>query len=635
MSNFINKISGAGASDNPAALTWFGIRKELLVRLVLAVVLFCAGLFVPQDSVALILMVLSFLVAGYDVILRAITRIVSERVFGEELVVTVVGLMAFVINAGYEAAAVMIIYQAGVILRAYALELTRGSMRDRIDPYPAEVTVLRGEEEKEPAAPEQVQVDDILIIAPGERFPVDCEVTLGSSTADLSALLGRSCVRDVTEGAEIPAGAVNGEGELRVRATSTYEKSVFARALGFLTDQNNLPSSAETALESYSRVFAPFALGLGILVTLVLLILTDTTTENAIHRALVLLIVACPASMLAPVALTYLAGLYRALQRGVLVKGDAVAESLGRVGAVIFDKDDLISGDEYHVASVNSPRMDPNMLLKVAAHAAVNSRKSEAKAIMNAYEGMIDSSLIQRFEEFDEGILAVIDGIIISMGGPETMTKLGIDLPEMDETDLKTVFLTVNGKYAGCITLSNAVRSDGSAMVAAVESTGSDCVLFSSDSAESTRLAASAVGIREYYSQCMPMDRLEKIQEIKERFPVNSVLYVGHGEADESFLSAADLGVCLNGAASQDALQPGDVVLMDSVADALPYAVEASRAAKKTVRQSLIAILAVKALLLVLSLLGVTYQAWFAAMVDVIIGVAGVLFSARVWDARH
>ena len=636
MKNFLQGFGkGSGsADDSSAAYTWFGVKKELLIRLAAAVILFIVGLILPLgENVSLLLMVFSFLICGYDVLIRAAVQIAKEHFVGEDMLVVVTAILAFTINAGYEAAAVMIIYQAGYVLRSYALELTRGSLRDKVDPYPGEATVLRGDEQAL-VAPESIQPDDILLIRPQERFPVDCEVTSGQSTVELSSILGRRRQTDVVPGDRIPAGAVNLREEMHVRAVGKAEDSVLSRALETVSDENNLQSSTENAIHRYSRVFAPFALGLSVLIMLVLMIFSNVSTEEAIHRALILLIIACPASLLVPIPFAYLAGLYRSLNNGVLVKGAAVLDSIARIGAVIFDKTDLVEAGQFRVSAVNSDRMDPGVLLKVAAHAASGSGKDEAAAIVGAYDGIIDSSLIERFEEFDDGIAAVIDGVIITMGSLPFMQRLSVDLPEGVEFDPLTIYMALNGRYAGFIQLAETPRTDARSFVSAIESTGSDCIILSSDNAENTKNIASAAGVREYYSQCMPLDRLEKIQEIKERFPVSSVLYVGHGTTDSSSLEAADIGVCVNGIDSENAMQSGSVVIMDGTPEPLSEAVEAARATRKTVRQMLIAILAVKAILLLLSLFGITYQLWFAAMVDMVIGVAGILFSARVWDNK-
>ena len=637
MKEIMERFKGLRGGDSGGSSTWFGVKYELLIRLALAVVLFIAGLIMSSnEKAALILMLISFLVCGYDVILRAILLAANERRIGEETLIVIIGLLAFVINAGYEAAAVMIIYQAGFVLRAYAIGLTRGTLRERIDPYPSDVNVLRGEDNISIPA-DDVQVNDILIIEAGDRFPVDCEVTMGTSAADLTAVYGHDYQEEIREGQFVNAGAVNITSQVRVRAVKTLGDSATVRAAEIASRGNELPSAAQSGIERYASLFAPFALGVGMIVTLVLLIFTDVPTEEAIHRGLVVLLVSCPAAMLASIPFTYLSGLFRALYNGVLVKNAALLDSLSRIGAVVFDKDDLLSGNEYRVAavkSVNPSRLDPDVLLKVAAHAAAGSRSSKAISIVSAYTGVIENSIIQRFEEFDNGIAAVIEGVVIALGDRVAMNRLNVAVPE-DEEDPLSVFIALNGRYAGCIQLASTVKANVSGSISALETTGAECIMLSSDSEENTYVLANAAGIREYYSQCMPIDRLERIQEIKERFPVNSVLYVGNGSTDSASMEAADIGMCLNGAANSASLSAGEIVVMDSVANPLCDAVETARVTKKTARISLLAMVGVKLLLMLLSLFGVTYQLWFAGMVDVLAGVAAILYSTYIWAEKN
>ena len=633
MKEIFEKMNSDRSSEKGGAYTWFGVKKELLIRLALAVVLFVAGLVLSaKGSVSLLLMLASFLICGYDVILRAIVRAANEHSFGEELLVTVAAVLAFVINAGYEAAAVMIIYQAGFVLRAYALELTKGALRERIDPYPTDVNVFRGEDKLIIPA-DEIQVDDIMVIGAGERFPVDCEVTMGSTRIDLTAILGHAETKEVGEGMFVSAGSVNMSGEVRVRAVRAFADSTVVRAAQIASAGNDVPSAAQSGIERYASLFAPFALGIGVVITLVLLIFTETAAEDAIHRGLIMLIVACPTALLVSIPFTYLSGLYRSLSQGVLVKNAALLDSLSRIGAVIFDKDDLLSGDDLRVAAVKSQRLEPEVLLKVAAHAAANSADNKAAAIVSAYRGVIDNALIQRFEEFENGIAAVIDGVVITMGDRSFMERLGVSVPT-DEADGLNVYMALNGHYAGAILLADSVRGDVGSSVSALESTGCECIMLSADSEASTSALAADAGIHEYYALCMPIDRLERIQEIKERFPNNSVLYVGDGTSDNSSMDAADIGVCVNGAISPKSLANGEVVVMDSAVDAICSAVDTARLTKRTVRLGLLGLAVVKLLLLLLSVFGLTYQMWFAAMVDMLAGVAAILLSTSIWSEK-
>ena len=607
---FKKKTEESGAGSAPlGGTTWYGVDKLLFVRIGIAAVLLCLGLFLQLgDGITLLLLLLSTLISGFDVLYQACVRLVREHRLGEELLVSIAAILAFTINEGYEAAAVMLIYQAGCIVRAYASALTKSSFRDRVDPYVASVTVLRGEE-KTSIPPENVQLGDILILERGQRAPADLEILEGSVTLDLAPIFGHTARREVTAGQKIPAGAVNSSAAVRCTVL------------------------APASVERYARVYAPFALGVSVLIALLLLIFSTVPTEEAIHRALVLLIISCPTAFLAPLPFMYLAGLFRSLQSGVVVKDAFVLDGLSRAGAVVFDKDEMLSTGFYRVASVKSERLDPAVLLKVAAHAESGSSTAVAASIAKAYGQAIDASLIEEFTEEPDGITAVIDGIDIRMGDAAYMEKNGVTVTD-PVGDSITVYMAVNDQYAGCIYLSDTIRDDARASFSAVSGAGCECIMLSADSPEKTRTAAVSAGVREYYAQCMPMDRLEKIQEIKERFPVNSVLYMGEANGDTACFNAADIGVCIDGLASEASMQTGSAVIMDKTAAPIAGAIDAAKATRSTVRQLILAVLAVKAVLLVLALLGVTYQLWFAAMVDTVAGIAGILYSSRIWSEQ-
>lgn len=631
---FKKKTEESGAGSAPlGGTTWYGVDKLLFVRIGIAAVLLCLGLFLQLgDGITLLLLLLSTLISGFDVLYQACVRLVREHRLGEELLVSIAAILAFTINEGYEAAAVMLIYQAGCIVRAYASALTKSSFRDRVDPYVASVTVLRAEE-KTSIPPENVQLGDILILERGQRAPADLEILEGSVTLDLAPIFGHTARREVTAGQKIPAGAVNSSAAVRCTVLAPASDSVFAREIDTVSDPEAVYGPEADSVERYARVYAPFALGVSVLIALLLLIFSTVPTEEAIHRALVLLIISCPTAFLAPLPFMYLAGLFRSLQSGVVVKDAFVLDGLSRAGAVVFDKDEMLSTGFYRVASVKSERLDPAVLLKVAAHAESGSSTAVAASIAKAYGQAIDASLIEEFTEEPDGITAVIDGIDIRMGDAAYMEKNGVTVTD-PVGDSITVYMAVNDQYAGCIYLSDTIRDDARASFSAVSGAGCECIMLSADSPEKTRTAAVSAGVREYYAQCMPMDRLEKIQEIKERFPVNSVLYMGEATGDTACFNAADIGVCIDGLASEASMQTGSAVIMDKTAAPIAGAIDAAKATRSTVRQLILAVLAVKAVLLVLALLGVTYQLWFAAMVDTVAGIAGILYSSRIWSEQ-
>ena len=614
--------------------TWYGVEKLLFIRIGIAAILLILGLFLSAgDSVVLALMLLSVLVSGFDVLYLAVSRLIKEHTLGEEFLISVAAILAFTINEGYEAAAVMLIYQVAYVLRAYASTVTHSSLRDRVDPYVESITVVRGEENVT-VPPDNIQMGDVVLLERGQHAPADLEILEGAATIDFEPIFGHSVKREITAGQKIPGGTVNLSGTVRCTALGSSADSVFMRNIATITSEDAVYGPETDTVDRYARVYAPFALGVSVLIALLLLIFTTATTEEAIHRALVLLIVSCPTAFLVSLPFMYLSGLYRSLRDGVVVKDAFVLDALSRAGAVIFDKDEMLSTGMYRVTSVKSDRMDPAVLLKVAAHAQSGSKTAVALSIARAYGQTVDTSLVENFTEEDQGITATIDGIHIRMGSLEYMKENGVEATDPVNESV-TVYMAVNDIYAGCIYLADTIREDARGSFASISGAGCDCIMLSSDSDEKTHAAAAAIGVHESYSQCMPMDRLEKIQEIKERYPVNSVLYIGEGSGDSACFNAADIGVGIDGLVSDESMQIGNAVIMDKTASPIVGAIDAAKATQVTVRQLTIAILAVKVILVMLALLGVTYQLWFASIVDMVVGIAGILFSARIWNMQN
>ena len=626
-----HKENGGEGQSFLSGATWYGVEKLLFVRLGIAAVLLLLGLLLQLgDGVSLALLLISVLLSGFDVLYTACARLIKEHSLGEELLISIVAILAFTINAGYEAAAVMLIYQAGCILRAYASALTKAGLRDRVDPYVDSVTVLRGEENAA-VAPEDVQMGDILLLERGQSAPADLEILEGSATIDYAPIFGHSSRRELTVGQKIHAGAMNMSAAVRCTVLAPASESVFASAVSTVSDPEAVYGPETDSVDRYSRVYAPFAIGVSVLIALLLLIFSTAPTEEAIHRALVLLIIACPTAFLAPLPIMYLSGLFRALHNGVVVKDAYILDGLSRAGAAVFDKDEMLSTGLYRVSSVKSERLDPAVLLKVAAHAEAASQTPVALSIARAYGQSVDNSLVEEFTEEENGVSAKIEGIEIRIGTLEYMQQYDVEVTDPVGESV-TVFIALNNMYAGCIYLSDIIRDDARGSFNAVSGAGCNCIMFSSDTPEKTRAAAAAVGVSEFYAECMPMERLEKIQEIKERYPANSVLYIGESGGDTACLSAADIGVTVNGLASEESMQTGNAVIMDNTASPIAGAIDAAKATHTLVHQALLVILVVKLILFGLALLGVAYQLWFAALIDVVIGVAGILFSSRIWN---
>lgn len=613
--------------------TWFGVEYLRIVRLLIGLVFFCAGVFLPLDGKWIsLLMLICFVISGYDIVLRAVSNVLEKRYLDEHLMIFIAVAAAFFIGASYEAAAVTLIFQLGIILRAYVNNEIRCRIDDHLGYYPTLVTVLRDGEEVQVLS-EHIAAEDIMIIRTGEMFPVDCIVTEGTAVIDRSLICGEGDpVCSVEEGDTVFAGCYNAHHDVTVRALAPADRSLTARLKQYTEDTSNGNGDAAFFIERIAHIYAPFALGVCVLIGLIASIFVDGAVSEAIHRALVVLIITCPSTFLVSVPLAYLAGTRSILRSGVLVKGPAVLDDLTRVSDILFEKDGLITTGKFRISSIKSPRMDPAVLLKVAAHAQANAHGAVAETIVHAYEGVIDRAVIDSFTEYENGIIAQINEIPIAMGSYEFLKEQETKALCANDGS-HSVYMSVSGVYAGHIILSDVIRSSAPSMVMDFENIGCRSVMLTSDAPEKARAAAEAVGIYEYRALCMPMDKLAIVQEMKENRPEDCVLFIAADTDETPVLAAADIGATLQGIASENALESGDVVIMNHAPEKLAPAISVARNVHNIIRQNLIAVAAVKLVVFLLALIGVADQLWFAFFVDMIVSVATMLNAYRAIPA--
>lgn len=615
------------------AMSFFGLDMLILIRIAVSIILFCCSLILPvNESLCMLLMLACFLVCGYDVILQGITNLFQQRYLDENLMMAIASLAAFAINAYYEGAAVMLVYQVGVLARQYAASRTRDTAGPA-DYRPGMARLLEdGTETLVDAS--QLQEGDVVAIHSGERVETDGVVLEGSSALDMSPITGDGRTIKAEPGSPVYAGAFNLRAPLTVRVTASAEESVYPRALRSSQQESDILSREETMIHRIAHVYAPFALGVSVLIALIVLIVTPSTVADAVHRALVLLIVTCPCTFLLSIPLCYYAGQRGAMRGGVYIRDVGVMDALSRASVALFDKDRVLTAGKYRVISIKSDRLDPNILLKVAAHAGCNSTLPAAQSVVGAYEGIIDHSIIEKFAQYEEGVVAVIDGLTIAMGTRNFLAEQGVSLAEEDDGTI-SVYLALQGQYAGRIILAETVREGASSVVLELEAVGCESVMLTADSQDKAKSIADSVGIREFYAQSMPIDAMARIRDLKERFPANSVLFIGDAEVDGAALAAADVGVAFNGLRSGASLSGVDVAIMADAPEKAADAVAAARVTRGIVRQNLIIAGTVKGLLLLLALLGVSFQLWFASFIDVAAGLFCVLNANRAAGNRE
>jgi len=620
----------AGASKTLAGFDLF-----VLIRLGVAALCFVLGLFFPAEGIIrLVLMLACFLAAGYDVLMDAMNRILRERVVDENLLITLATLAAFVLSLDSEGAAIMLFFRLGKLGLEYVQRRSKGAVFAALDPSPTTVSLLIDEVETTVEA-ESIRPGDTLILHPGDYTPVDCMVLEGYTAVDKSAVTGDARPCSVEEGDTVPAGSMNITSLVYAEAMAPVSMSSMRRIYESVTAENNEPGVLQELLNKYLRYFAPITLALCAVVAVLLTFFAHLTVGQAVHRALTLLVVSAPCGALVGLTLGTFTGLAGAAEQGVLIRGGSTLETLSTCKAVVFDKDGTISTGAYGVDSVDSPRMDAAILLKASAHAAANASSASARAIVNAYGGAIDYSVISNFTEFPEGISVDIEGIPVLMGSLDFLFDSGVNIENALEAEEPAMHIALGGRYAAVIRFNDILQEQAPLAVSLLEEQNmEDIILLSADSIDKTRSLAHMSGIAKYYSRCLPMDKLSRVQEMCERTRGSGTLYVGSALTDPAVMGAADIGMILGGFDAGENGRNADVLALDSNVYKVPLAVAAARRTVRVCKEGLIFVLAVKALLLLLGLFGVTNALWFTALVDACAGIGCALNAVRAFPTK-
>lgn len=609
-----------------------GMDLYCLIRMAAALLSFAAGLFFRAGSTAqMLLMLLCFLLAAYDVVMKTVEDITLHHSFSTEPLVLLASLAAFVVRLEVDGAALIFLYRLCSIALNYAVERSEKMIRAAVDIRPDTVRIKEDEEEST-VERDAVRPGDTVILEVGMVAAVDCLVVEGSGSVDDAALSGSHFARTVAEGDTISAGAVVLSGELLAEAMAPASASLLERSWEACRSEENEKGKAERLAELYLRFFAPVAVALGALITVLLNVVGKCSMSNAIHRSLCVMILLNPAGLIAGLTMTAHAGMAGAMSRGVLFKGMQAIDKAVVPGAVLLDKNGTVTTGKYRVEAVRAQKLDSDTLLKAAAHAAANADTALARAVVDAYTDKVDYSIIGNFVEYPNGLSVEMKGVPVLLGQRSFLTERGVAIPEEEENGME-LHVAFAGRYAGSILLAEMPRAAVAQTVEELHSLGcGDVVLLSEDSSEKTHGLARLCGIEMYYSNCSDAQKLARVQEFCDRSGKASALYVGALECDRACLASADLGVILGDLDSPCAAE-AKLLLTGGGVDGLCEAVRSARLIRSVFLQGAAAVLGVKLLLLLLALFGVSSQLWFDMLLDGCVAIGAVLNAVRAFPA--
>ena len=582
-----------------------------------------------------LLYLLPYALIGWDILWKAVRNIKNGQVFDENFLMALATIGAFGCGEYREGVAVMLFYQVGELFQSVAVSRSRASIAQLMDIRPDSANVER-DGQVVTVDPEEVAVDEIIVIRAGERVPLDGTVVEGASALDTAALTGESMPRDVAAGDEVVSGCVNLSGLLRVKVSRPFGQSTVAKILDLVENSAAKKAKAEHFITKFARYYTPAvvlcAVALAVLPPLVGL----GTWRTWVLRALNFLVVSCPCALVISIPLSFFGGIGGASRQGILVKGGNYLEALAKADTVVFDKTGTLTQGRFAVTEVSPVGMSGQELLELAAQAEQFSTHPIARSILTAWGGTPDRDRVAQVEELaGRGLRVQVDGKTVLAGNERLMTENGIVLPEQPAAPGTVIYLALEGQYAGRLVIADQLKPGAKEAIQALKAAGvGRTVMLTGDSEAAGQAAAQELGLDQVYAQLLPGDKVDRVEALlKEKAPGRTLVYVGDGINDAPVLSRADVGVAMGAMGSDAAIEAADVVLMDDDLKKLSRAVAIARKTMTIVKENTIFAIGVKLAVLALSAAGLV-GLWWAVFADVGVSVIAVLNASRMLKAH-
>ena len=534
-----------------------------------------------------------------------------------------------------EGVAVMLFYQIGELFQSVAVGKSRKNIAALMDIRP-DYANLMVDGKLEQVDPDDVEVGTEIVVDPGEKVPIDGVIVEGNTTLNTGALTGESVPRDAKPGDDVISGCINMSGRITVRTTKPFGESTVSKILDLVENSAMKKSKSENFITKFARYYTPAvcysALALAVLPPLIRLLAGHPAMwAEWITRALTFLVISCPCALVISIPLSFFGGIGCASKNGILVKGSNYLEALADTKYIVCDKTGTLTKGVFQVTGVHpAPGVDKKVLLGLAAYAESGSHHPISQSLKDAYGQPLQGERVSAIQEIaGHGVQALVDGHPVAVGNAKLMEKIGAALPDA-RTDGTTVYVAADGKYIGCIVISDVVKPTAKAAMAALKENGVKmAVMLTGDAKAAANRVAAEIGMDRVESELLPGDKVAQVEKLlAEKGPKENLAFVGDGINDAPVLSRADVGIAMGALGSDAAIEAADVVLMDDDPSKIALAMKISRHTLQIVWQNIVFALAVKAVCLVLGALGIAGM-WLAIFADVGVMVLAVLNATR------
>ena len=600
-----------------------------IIKIIISAVLFVLSLFLKDyEPIYFILLISSYLIVSFSIFIDAFKNILKGDFFDESTLMIIATISAFIIGEYPEAVMVMLLFEFGEYLSDLATSNSKDSITKLMDLRSDYVNLKKGDKFLKSDVKE-ARVNDLFIVKPGEKVPLDGIIVEGVSFMDTSSLTGESVPRKVEIGDKLLSGFVNTNGLITVKATSEFSNSTASKIINMLENSNEKKTVTEKFITKFSKIYTPLVVLLAILIVLIPVLLGYNFNEW-IYKALIFLVTACPCALVISVPLGYFCGVGRASKEGVLVKGSDGLENLAKLETIIFDKTGTITEGKFEVRNIVNKDISKEELLKIAAYLEYYSTHPIALSITSAYNGYIDSAQVHNYKEISgHGIIAYIGDKKYIIGNDKLFFEQGVSVPKVDT--IGTVIYIGTDKCLGYIVIGDKIKPSAINLINDLKMLNINrLVILSGDNEDVTKKVALEIGIDEYYFNLLPVDKVQKLKEIKSE---SFTAFVGDGINDALALKEADLGISMGSIGTDAAIEASDIVLMHDNLNDISKAIKIARITQNIIKFNIVFALCFKFLMLVLATFGFA-SIWLAVFADVGVTLLAVLNSLRIMKKK-
>lgn len=607
-----------------------GTKMPALLRVFIAILLLITAIYFKLTGFGEFLVFFAaYLIAGGDVLLLAWKNILRGAVFDENFLMSIATIGAIAIGEYPEAVMVMVLYQIGEYFQHKAVAKSRRSISELMNIRPDYANIeINGKIEKK--SPEEINIDDIIIVSAGEKIPLDGVIVEGQAVVDTSALTGEPVPRQLKPGDTAVSGCINTNGVIKIKVSKKFGESTVAKILKLVEEADSKKAKAENFITKFARVYTPAVVAGAVVLALIPPIFVDGQFGVWFYRALTFLVISCPCALVISVPLSFFAGIGGASKHGILIKGSCYLEALSKPQAVVFDKTGTLTHGTFAVTEIVAEEdITPEELLELTAKVENYSNHPIALSIKKAYGKDIDSDEVTNVEEIaGMGVKALVDGYIVLAGNEKLMQKSEVKFEPVHESGT-VIYTAKNKKCLGYIVISDEIKEDASESVRGLKELGIMTEILTGDSSAAANYTALMLDPDEVYSELLPADKVQKIEElIKTKEKNKSVIFVGDGINDAPVLTRADIGVAMGVLGSDAAIEAADVVIMDDKPSKILKAISIAQKTMEIVKQNIIFAIGVKILFLILGAFGFVTM-WGAVFADVGVTLIAVINALR------